>query len=192
MINEQSLQRKLSQYTKSSAGKTAIQQKVDDIQKGVSTSSRGSGSIVTLKQGEDMAKDLIQIIKKHLTLEASSIGLVGESLSFTAPRKSAKGFYEIVISFDRHALRRESILPKGDYPQAGGVDNIVALFNNGYKTKELKTVYGTWQSTRGNNYDVVSKPERDPLLFMQAAVNEFNGKYKAKYGIIVTLGGDYS
>lgn len=66
----------------------------------------------------------------------------------------------------------------------GGVDNIVALFNNGYKASDY--VYGNWHGNR-----VRSTISRPGLNFMQEAVSDFNGGYGAANDIVAKLSGEY-
>ena len=81
-----------------------------------------------------------------------------------------------------------------------GIDNIVALFNNGHE-KKSKSVFGFWHHSGStddssgiwNDWVLVrSKNDREPLRFMNDAVNDFNTKYSAKYSVVATLGPDYT
>jgi len=134
-----------------------------------------------------MASALMDMIKKRLP---DSIAQVGNTLKSTPPKK-VDGGYEVQIKFDKSALRRDSL---GNDLGYDGIDNIVALFNNGYHARNY--VYGWWNSHKsatGDTYAwVQSKKEREPLRFMQDAVAEFNATYGAKYGIVVELGSDYT
>lgn len=146
-----------------------------------------------------LADHLIQIIRSKLP---ESIADVGNTLYHTNPRKTPEGGYTITIRFDRSALHRDSL--ENDYMDYGGIDNIVALFNNGYHARDY--VYGWWNGhsptgealARSNMLTedyawVRSVRDRDGLHFMQAAQDEFNAIYKDKYGgVQVVLGADYT
>ena len=79
-----------------------------------------------------------------------------------------------------------------------GVDNIVALFNNGYHAKNF--VYGWWDGHKATGDGVLrsgvdtdfayvrSKKEREALRFIQQAVMDFNASYGAEYGVTAVEG----
>lgn len=81
-----------------------------------------------------------------------------------------------------------------------GIDNIVALFNNGYS--EINYVYGWWNghspsgsaTSRSSSVDgfawVRSKNKRESLRFIQQAINDFNKNYGNKFGAIALVGND--
>lgn len=77
-------------------------------------------------------------------------------------------------------LFRPSLYPAG----YGGVNNIVALFNNGYTASHH--VYGSWHGNR-----VRSRLSRPGLHFMQAAVADFNGGHGAANNIVARLSDEY-
>ena len=187
---------KLQAYANTAVGKKRMK---DCIQ-----SARDSGKplasgeeVVGKKQMLEMANALAEMIRKRLP---SSIADVGETLSVGTPTKRADGSYEVVLRFDSNALHRDSL--ENDDLGYDGIDNIVALFNNGYHAKNY--VYGWWNGhrptgeaigrsmTASEDYAWVrSKKEREALLFMQDAEAEFNSVYASKYGVVVQLGSDY-
>lgn len=180
-INMGSIMRKLNAYVKSSDGQTATKEYIADcIAKGIRikggvSGSGGVSSLVTVVDMEDAAKKLISSIQN----QARSFGLDGsitalmDSLTYSSPEKQADGSYEVSIFFtgDKH---RESLYPNG-YPE--GVDNIVALLNNGFRIgADKKQAFGMWhgQMTRGLR-------TREGLHFIQEAVFEFNNTYGDAY-----------
>lgn len=180
-INMDSIMRKLNAYVKSSDGQTATKEYIADcIAKGIRikggvSGSGGVSSLVTVVDMEDAAKKLISSIQN----QARSFGLDGsitaltDSLTHSPPEKQADGSYEVSIFFtgDKH---RESLYPKG-YPE--GVDNIIALLNNGFRIgADKKQAFGMWhgQMTRGLR-------TREGLHFIQEAVFEFNNTYGDAY-----------
>lgn len=188
---------KLNQYASSSAGKKKMK---DCIQTARDTGTRlASGAVVPgRKEMCQMAEMLIGIIRGKLP---ESIAAVGDTLTYSQPKKLADGSYEIQISFDESALFRPS-LDTGGVTNYDGIKNIVALFNNGYSAKDY--LYGWWEnhhptgeafgrSSPGDNFAWVrSRKDREALLFMQAAEDEFNIMYGAEYNVTVHLGSDYT
>lgn len=197
MISESSIMAKLNQYASSSAGKKKMK---DCIQTARDTGTRlASGAAVPgRKEMCQMAEMLIGIIRDRLP---ESIAAVGDTLTYSQPKKLADGSYEIQISFDESALFRPS-LDTGGETNYDGIKNIVALFNNGYSAKDY--LYGWWEnhhptgeafgrSSPGDNFAWVrSRKDREALLFMQAAEDEFNIMYGAEYNVTVHLGSDYT
>ena len=85
--------------------------------------------------------------------------------------------FEIDITIPPHLLSRPSLDDSFD-----GVDNIVRLLNNGYHAKCY--VYGYWESKGIYTY---SLKDREPLHFMQDAINEYNNRYGLANGCFATL-----
>ena len=162
--------------------------------------------VIGPKAAARLADALVQLIKMRLP---ESIREVGNSITCGKPYKSGDG-YHVAIHFDKNAIYRDSL--ENDDPYFSeyngftgeGIENIVALFNNGYNAGG--NVYGWWQghrptgeafarSTHGSeDYSwVKSVKSRDPMHFMQDAVEEFNTMFKDKYGgVQVMLGSDYT
>lgn len=83
-----------------------------------------------------------------------------------------------------------------------GIDNIVALFNNGYEAGDY--VYGWWDghapkgeallrmATPGEDFAWVrSKKQRQALRFIQQAVSDFNGNYGAELNMTAVAAAVY-
>lgn len=203
-ISESALQQKVIAWADSHIGRKAVNNKLNAMR----TVGNGSGANGSsrLANGQEvpsehtmliLAKDLISIINRVLPEQISTV-----SLSSSGPTKNPDGSYSVQIFFDEEDLRRESL--ENDYQTytGDGIENIVALFNNGMDAKDF--AYGWWdnhgpsgsafsRSMPGDKFAWVrSKKHRDPLLFMQAAVEEFNTKYSARYGVSVVLSDDYT
>jgi hypothetical protein len=96
-------------------------------------------------------------------------------------------------------MHRDSL--ENDYHEYGGIENIVALFNNGYHASNY--VYGWWNNHTPSGgaigkslYNdgfawVKSKKDREALHFMQQAVDDFNGNYGSEYDVYVSLNSIY-
>ena len=104
--------------------------------------------------------------------------------------------FEIPLYFEGD-LHRDSLDNDLGYE---GINNIVALFNNGYHAQNY--VYGWWDnhspsgaaighSLYNDNYAWVrSKKERDALKFIQQAISDFNGNYGSEYNITAVIAAD--
>lgn len=95
-------------------------------------------------------------------------------------------------------LHRDSLYSDG----YDGVDNIVAVLNNGYHAANY--VYGSWDGHSptgeslfdGRSIDtsayIRSRKDRDGLAFMQQAVQDFNGNYGADFNVTAVVGDEYT
>ena len=99
-------------------------------------------------------------------------------------------------------------LDDGDYHgEDEYLQNIVALFNNGYRDGHPENYkYGWWYdhapttldiAYRTGGYDskdswMISTKDRTAMHFMQRAVEDFNAKYETKYGIRAVLSAEYT
>ena len=195
MIDGISIMEKLNAYAQTPAVNKKMKQCLEHAQETGKPLASGE-RVMSLAQMTKMANALIAMIQKRLP---ESIAQVGNTLVSGAPIKNRNGSYTIILSFDSSALFRESLENDEGYE---GIDNIVALFNNGYHAK--KHVYGWWngrsasgesiyRSGIGSDYAwIQSKKERDPLQFMQDAESEFNNIYGTKHGVTVKLGSVYT
>lgn len=196
MISEGALASKIKAWQKTPAGQKRTKGYLDGL--AATGGKTASGQVVVgQKQMEEAAQIFIQILQSKLP---ESIADVGKTLRSTAPKKVASSGYEVTVRFDTRALHRDSLDNDLGYD---GIDNIVALFNNGYHARNY--VYGWWDKHRPSGWAlgrmatpgedfawVRSKKEREALQFMQEAAREFNAAYGDKYGVIVELGSDYT
>lgn len=179
----------IREWCQSPEGKKQISETIASYRRGEDSYVNSSGKthggsvIVTYKQMQAAANDFLSMLRKH----AASAGLPSSVMehveSFTASplvvNKDGTATIDINMLDNPH---RESLQPEN----YRGADNIVALFNVGYKAPGA--VYGTWQS---KGIDTWSLSHREGSFFLQAAVNEFNAKYGAKYNVTVSIDGQY-
>lgn len=178
---------KLNAYAKSSEGKKRMDSTIRAYRNGsdrhVSSTGRtyGGGQILTREEMIDAAMELIACIRTaaaSANLPASVMEHV-ESLRVTTPYMEPDGSASIQI-YMADAPGRASLYPQ----KYGYVDNIVAIFNNGY-TAENK-VYGKWH---GKNISSLDK--RQGSFFMQKGVDAFMDKY-SNFDVHVELNQEYS
>lgn len=204
-----SINAKLKKYEASKAGQKTIRDTVGSYRKnGVSKTEAGS-EVLTEKRMKELATEFIVFLQMKAQAYAQThIGDGGiptsvlnhfHSLHYDGPTMTEDGDYLVRVYFDDD-LSRLSLL-SGDGGRTGdGIDNIVALFNNGSK-KEANYVYGWWEDHSPVGPDSVyrsgpeskdafvrSKVGRESLQFVQEAIREFNIKYEKKYGIKIDPG----
>lgn len=180
---------RLGKWVSSPEGQKRISEKLNIYRSGgdqhVNSSGKtyGGSTIVTYDQMEIAARDFIAIVRKH----AASSGLPESVMAhieslYAAPisvNSDGSASIDISMSDDPH---RESLQPE----RFDGLENIVAAFNVGIDAEG--SVFGTWKS-RG--IDTWSRKSRKGLHFIQAAVNEFNAQYGAKYNVTVSINSQY-
>lgn len=203
-VNLDTLKTKLDKYINSEKGREKIKQeriKAFDANKTFGKSEFGA----TTKYFYSALGDAFMI---HLDNEIfgdprSSQGLKGISSSLinssdgyivSNPIKIDDDLYKVYITFNQEKLRRNSLLAENwngeTYYTGEGINNILALFNNGMDISADKQAdmyghsysgsgapFGLWET---HNVMVRATTHRDPLLFMQRTARDFlrdNEKY---------------
>ena len=134
MISEAELAKKIAKWQKTPDGKRRTKEYVDGLRATGGTTVSGQ-KVIGQKDMDNAAKILIEEIQRRLP---ESLKELGDSLVCTQAVKLADGQYEMAIRFS-DPLHRDSLENDLGYD---GIDNIVALFNNGYHAKNY--VYGWW------------------------------------------------
>lgn len=194
MISEAELAKKIAKWQKTPDGKRRTKEYVDGLRATGGTTVSGQ-KVIGQKDMDNAAKILIEEIQRRLP---ESLKELGDSLVCTQAVKLADGQYEMAIRFS-DPLHRDSLENDLGYD---GIDNIVALFNNGYHAKNY--VYGWWnkhkptgaalaRSIPGDDFAWVrSRREREALHFIQDAVDAFNKLYGQQYSATAFPGADYT
>lgn len=198
-INIDSIMSKVSAYAQSSAGKEKMNKRIQQyVSSGVKQTVAGDKILTEDKMWEAVSKFLyvMRVTAAEYGLPESVMEHINGLESAGQIRKTPDG-YEIALYFEGD-LHRDSLDNDLGYE---GVDNIVALFNNGYHARNY--VYGWWDGHKATGDGVLrsgvgtdfawvrSKKEREPLHFIQQAVHDFNANYGADYGVTAIAGTAY-
>lgn len=198
-INIDSIMSKVSAYAQSSAGKEKMNKRIQQyVSSGVKQTAAGDKILTEDKMWEAVSKFLyvMRVTAAEYGLPESVMEHINGLESAGQIRKTPDG-YEIALYFEGD-LHRDSLDNDLGYE---GVDNIVALFNNGYHARNY--VYGWWEGYKATGDGVLrsgvgtdfawvrSKKEREPLHFIQQAVHDFNANYGADYGVTAVAGTAY-
>lgn len=190
---------KVNKYANSKEGKSKVKTIIDDyVFKGVNKTDEGS-EILTKAKMTDLTIELIDIIKRSAKScdLPDSVMAHFDSLDYIVQDLDDNKF-EFCIYF-KEDLSRESL--ETSYNQGEGINNIIALFNNGYVASAPK--YGWWNGHAPSGESVYRSgvgdtsayiqgmQARPSLLFMQRAVSDFYNKYKNIYPINIILNDDY-
>lgn len=203
-INMGSIMSKVSSYTKSAEGKGRMKEYIGQCRSQGRYKTLGGSTIITEDEMISASGKMIQLIQ-----EAGRAAELPESVmnhlyclevSPVTYRKDGSAVMYIYFSGD---LYRES-LEDGDNGYTGdGINNIVALFNNGAHASNF--VYGWWNghNPTGVSLDraggdlksgyawVRSKKDREALHFIQNAVANFNENWGGLYNATAIAGEDY-
>lgn len=199
-ININSIMQKVNAYGRSVNGKLRMKECIEKYAAdGVNKTAAGD-KVITETEMHKAAARLISVLQstaRSYDLPASVMQHF-DSLHGSDVYKMPDGSSVIYIYFGGD-LHRDSLYSEG----YDGIDNIVALLNNGYHAKNY--VYGWWEghspsgdnSYRSGGFDqtdawIRSRKDRTGLGFIQQAVQDFNGNYGADYNVTAIAGDDYN
>ena len=183
-IDYNSVEQKVQAWAQSPAGKKKINQKINEYKrKNVERTEAGS-VVLTDWRLRWLADQLVTMIRNYATSSdiPASVSSHFTSLRRGRLQKGPDGSRSIEINFGDD-LSRESLQPQ----TYGGVNNIIAIFNNGYpsdagRSAAISHVTGVWHGV-----EIHALGYRPGLHFMQQAVADFNAAYGAQYGVTVEL-----
>lgn len=191
MINIGSIISKTKAYGKSNAGQNKIKElREKAFDRGATF---GSGDGITSKSDyKRVANEYLEYLYQY-SVNNPQMGdaitrIIQETIAhafISEPTKVGKGQYKVQVIFDEELLKRDSLsyAPTKKYPRGhgDGINNIIALFNNGYDLPEdKKTPYGLWKT---HSVKKPARRHRDQLQFMQQSMQEFLTKFKNKFDI---------
>lgn len=201
-INMGSIMSKVGAYSRSVEGKLRMKKCIDSYAASGVSKTAGGGKVITEDDMYRAAYKMMDVLRqtaREADLPSSVLQHI-LTMDCSKPYKMSDGHMEIWIYFGGD-MHRES-LENGDGGHTGeGIDNIVALFNNGAHASNY--VYGWWNhhSPKGDALSrsspsddfawVRSTKDREALHFIQQAVRDFNGNYGAEYNVTAVAGDDY-
>jgi hypothetical protein len=198
---------------KTPAGQKKLSDKLGEYRKtGVSKTAAGS-QLVTTTVLNQMASRLRELIieeaDKAQSYHAGRNGLVVglpdsvrrniQSFQLTSAYDDGKDY--VMNFYFTDDLYRPSVDTGNTKYVYGGIDNIIALYNNGYYTP--KRTYGLWRRggnalaisddgrSTGNGEWITTRNRMPDNEFMQKAEERFNAEFGAKYGVRLILGDAY-
>lgn len=198
-INAQSIADKMQAYIESDAGVSRRKKYVDTLIKSGKNITNSGREIIGKNRIHEATEKFISILKA----EALKSGLPDSvmehitGISASNPVFTSSGCsVNLYFAGDLH---RDSL--ENDYKEYDGIDNIVALFNNGVHAKDY--TYGWWNNRKptgeaigrsmpGDTFAWVrSQKDREALLFMQKSADLFNRAYGKLYNVTVSLASIY-
>ena len=188
IANMDSIRKKLEDWERSEKGQKKIQGTIDRYIRTNKSRTDTGGRVITKAEIKNAAAKLVALVKSYArgyNLPESVIAHF-DSLTVTSTAQTEDGSYAVEINFTDD-LSRESLQPD----KYGGVDNIIAIFNNGYpadrnRSEAISHVHGWW-----HNKETQALEYRPGLYFLQDAVNDFNESYGIALGMYAELGTVY-
>ena len=208
-INMNSIMSKVGAYSRSVSGKLRMKECIQKYAAEGKSKTAGGSKVMTEDEMWKAAAKLIWVLQetaRNFDLPQSVMQHFN-SLECSKPYRMPDGSTVMYVYFEDD-LRRESLEDGYDYYggkfggyTGEGIDNIVALLNNGAHAKDY--TYGWWNGhsptgdalSRSMGTDgfawVKSKKDREGLHFIQQAVNDFNGNYGSEYNVTAEAGEAY-
>lgn len=180
-INMKSILAKAQACTASAELQKKIEAKIDQVM--LTGGGAPGGAAISTAGASAAAGKFIEVLQN----EVKSLGGGGSysggglgdtavsaatSLEHGAPQKVGKNKYQIDVWFSGD-LHRDSLAPD----KYDGVDNIVALLNNGRKRTD-GSAYGLW-----HGHEIVGLRYRSGANFISSAVHNFMANYGTEYGV---------
>lgn len=137
---------------------------------------KAAGREEALKIASEATSLLVDCMNNAITgsgLDGGALAAVGD-VSSTSPVEISDGKFESTVSIS------SNFRPSLDPDRYGGVNDMAALFNNGYSAGGR--VFGMWHGEY-----VGSRISRPPLHFVQHGVDIFNAFYGGTYNATATM-----
>lgn len=197
-INLDSIMKKVTAYSRTDSGKAKMREVIQKYRTDGIGKTGAGGKVITETDMWTAASKMIGVLRST----AQSYGLPAsvmrhfDSLECSKIYEMPDGSSVIYIYFEDE-LHRDSLYSEG----YDGINNIIALLNNGYHAKDY--VYGDWDGHRptgeavfdGRSIDtsayIRSRKDREGLHFIQQAIHDFNGNYSADYNVTAVAADDY-
>jgi hypothetical protein len=202
-ISAADLLAKVKDWSETKAGKERMNGAISSAQSGNGKLASGK-TVLTEAKVQEISDGLVTIIVKHLpeSITAAPRSVL-EDLYVSAPLLE-DGKYTVKVKFSN--LHRQSLI--NDQPGAktyDGIDNIIALLNNGYEAKHI--VSGWWVGHESLNEDtaqrqweglgvqdaawIKSRRKLEGLHFLDDIKREFYATYGQQYNVELIFGDDY-
>lgn len=209
-INMSSIMQKVRNYPHTDIGKEKTNNVIKQYREKGKNYTEAGDEVITKSKMLELAFELIELLKQTAASYSLPESVIAHFGSLTAKLEDIDDnrFVCYIYFADgdnfgadgKSSLSRPSL--ENDYREWKGIDNIVALFNNGYSASH--PAYGWWnghapkgesisRSLTGNEkYAYIrSRQERPSLRFMQTAIEDFYGRYGKKYSLTLTLSDEY-
>lgn len=170
-INMESILAKAKAHMGSNAG----QSKVDNVVSKVMLGNIRMQSGGTAHTPEEAASKFIEVLRNSINSAGLSEGAIGavSNIEHGSAHSIGHNTYIISVYFVGDMTR-----PSLDEAKYGGINDIVALFNNGVD-HTMRPVHGLWHGKETWSRTVIPGTH-----FIEQAVSDFMGNYASEYNVI--------
>lgn len=185
-ITADKLNAKISSWAKTKRGKEIINEAVADAVKNEGAERERMIKVANMfiQVLKDTASRRIGFTESNQSIQEHFNSLKASEPSIVMRNGKAYGVVYIYFSSEDDLSRNSLLLPNGNRT-GDGINNIVALFNNGYELKSKITPRGVWGG-HNNGKEIRAKRKRDELGFMQSAASLIKRTYKDVDAIILS------
>lgn len=207
-LNMSSIMGKVRTFSESSGGRQYMKACIERYEKEGRNKTAAGDKLVTEDMMWEAAAKMITVLRdtaREYDLP-ESVRKHFDSLECTSPIRLRDGVTVVYVYFQDEidgGLHRDSLEDGGNGYTGEGINNIIALFNNGAHASDY--VYGWWNGHEPQGESVYrsggdlhakyawvrSKKDREALHFIQQAVGDFNGNYGWEYNVTAVVGDDY-
>lgn len=185
-ITADELNAKITSWTKTKEGKKAVSKAAANAaNNGDAVRERmihvANIFIQTLK---DTASSRIGFTESNQSIQEHFNSLKASEPSTVERDGKVYGVVYVYFSSEDDLSRNSLLLPDGNRT-GDGINNIIALFNNGYELKSKTTPRGVWEG-HNDGKRTRAKRKRDELEFMQQAASLIKKTYKDVEAIILS------
>lgn len=191
-INISGVNKAVSEYIKSNAGKNKVEQYIEDCSRKNMSKTPSGASIVTEKEMKEAAQLLINMFKDYAAKSGLPESVADDVADISVTRDDSKNGV-ICIGFSEENIKRPSLYnirkDNAIVHTGEGIDNIISLFDTGYTVTKTDKLYGRW---RGHEELGVIKAllHREGAGFVSRIVNEFNALYGQRYNCVASIVAD--
>lgn len=187
-INIDSIQSKISDWEKSERGRKRMRSTIDKYVRNNVDKTEAGSKVLNRKRIREYSNALIRAVQDAAAVCDLPVSVSANIASLKRGRTAvlSDGSYVIEFVFTDD-LTRPSLEPD----KYGGVQNIIAIFNNGYpadpsRSEAISHVSGWWHGEFTN-----ALAYRQGQQFMQSAAEAFNAKYGDEFGVYAEIGEIY-
>lgn len=185
-ITADKLNAKISSWAKTKRGKEIVNEAVADAVKNEGAERERMIKVANMfiQVLKDTASRRIGFTESNQSIQEHFNSLKASEPSIVMRNGKAYGVVYIYFSSEDDLSRNSLLLPNGNRT-GDGINNIIALFNNGYELKSKTTPRGVWEG-HNNEKEIRAKRKRDELGFMQSAASLIKRTYKDVDAIILS------
>ena len=194
-LNMASIMKKVNAYAASSEGKARVAQTINEHRKNGSGKLASGDYIVTEQDMSHAAEFMIKTLQEVAFRNSlpESVREHFNSLYYSNPTPIGRdgSQYSVVVKFGDNLSRMSLKITSGERKgerTGKGIEDIVSLFNTGYNAE--KAVRGSWDGHGDGT--ISSLTHREPLNFIEEAIDTFNRQYGKKYNVYAYASTDYA